>query len=278
MKSLNIIKSNINIFRGQYRKRILAPKNKKKIGIVQENYLENILSQLSEETVFLHVSLSSIKKAFNVNDPYNFLIGRLIRYFNNILVPGFTLDHFKETGIYHKIFSYPHEGLGTFSKLFFEKDSEYRTNDCIHSILVKGGYRFDDCNHSDSFCQEGCFGKIDKNNILILNIGTYEIKSSQIHFIDYNYNKNIVKKKYNGVIYYNNNYYEKIEQTNFEPKKNRFGLKYNWNRGKIAKDMINNGILKKYTNNNFNVFAIKSHDMKLYLGEKIRKNPYYLIS
>lgn len=275
---LQVLKSNVNIISGQYRKRIQSKLYKNKIKDIEEKYLDEVLSELSEETVFLHVGLGSIKRAFKINNAYDFLMHKLNLYFKNIMVPGFTLDYFKKTGIYHKKFSYPHKGLGEFSKQFFENDADYRTNDAIHSILVKGDYRFDECNHFNSFAMNSCFGKLNKENVLILNIGTYELKASQIHFIDNNYNPNINKKSYKGIIYYDETNFEKIEQINFEPARNMIGLQYNWNRPKLVKELKNDGILKDYSYNGFKIYAFKSNDLRMCLAEKIKNNPYYLIT
>ncbi|MFW6040711.1 MAG: hypothetical protein ACOC85_02630, partial [Thermoplasmatota archaeon] len=104
--------------------------------------LHDILDGYSEEkTVFVHVGLSDIKSVFHQN-PYELLIKVLEEHFNSILAPGFT-PYFEESGVYHKLYSKPVHG--TFYRLF-HKDADYRTNDATHSILVKGDYRFDDCN------------------------------------------------------------------------------------------------------------------------------------
>lgn len=269
--------ANVNIFKGQFKKRVLAKKAKRKITKIDNKYLNDILKDLGEETVFIHCGLGNVKRAFETESPYIFLMNMLEGYFTNILVPGFTLDYFKQTGIYHKKFSKPHEGVGVFSKLFLEKDANYRTNDCIHSILVKGAYNFDECNHFDSFSKDGCFGKLDKENILILNIGTDELKASQIHYVDYNYNPNIIKKGYEGIIYYDETTYEKTTQLNFESRKNKIGLKYNWNRDKIVYDLEKAGMLHNYSFGNFKFYAFKSSDIRVYLSERLKKDPYYLI-
>jgi aminoglycoside N3'-acetyltransferase len=141
--------------------------------------LYDVLDSYDDETVFTHVGLSAIRDAFDA-DPYHFLREVLDERFESVLAPGYT-PQFRETGEYDKRNSEP--AYGTWSKLFFQ-DAEYRTDDAIHSILVRGPYRFDDCDHHDTFAEDGCFGQLDRDDVLVLNVGTPWLFTTQHHYIE----------------------------------------------------------------------------------------------
>lgn len=242
---------------------------KSRVSQVDPERLDRILeSYQNENTVFLHAGLKSIKKAFAVN-PYLFLLTKMSKYFSSILVPGFT-PSFRRSGLYHKQFSRPE--VGKFSELFLQ-DAHYRTDDPLHSIQVKGEFRFPHCNHQDTFGLNGCYSRLDQENILYCNIGIRELVCVQIHFIENTLEAPYVtKKELKGIIYYNETEYAEISQLNYA--QTRLTL---WNRRKIEKDMLDLNIMDKYNLNGLILKFFRAGDLRKMLEEKIRKDPWYLV-
>lgn len=87
------------------------------VGAVSEEAFDRILDAYTDtDTVFVHVGLRDIRRAFDCN-PYAFLLGRFDGRFESVLNPGFT-PAFRSVdgGVYHKQYSVPK--FGTFSRLF----------------------------------------------------------------------------------------------------------------------------------------------------------------
>ncbi|WP_249191447.1 AAC(3) family N-acetyltransferase [Halorubrum ruber] len=128
---------------------------------------------------FVHVGLRDVKRAFG-GDPYALVRSTLDERFRSVLAPGFT-DYFETSGVYHKQHSRPKHG--TFGKLFL-RDADYRTDDAMKSILVRGPYRFDGCRHADSYAEDGCFARLVEEDTLIIDIGTPWITCSHLHYFE----------------------------------------------------------------------------------------------
>ncbi len=238
--------------------------------------LEDVLDRYSEQnTVFVHIGLSQIKSAYRVN-PYDFVMDVLTKRFENIITPGFT-PSFRKTSLYHKKYSRPEYGM--FSWLFLG-DATYRTDDPIYSLLVRGSYDFENSYAKETFGVGSCFEQLDKDNILCLNIGTKWAVSSQIHFSEY---KNMVpyinKAEYNGIIYYDEHKHKDISVVNYVNNYwfNKF-VSVIWNRYKISRHLLKSGILDYYDLDGVRVYAFKLRDLRVFLDEKLGKDPYYLLT
>ncbi len=243
----------------------------KPVGTVDEGRLDEKLDEYADrDTVFVHAGLSDISTAFGRN-PYTFLRDKLRSHFDTILAPGFT-DYFRMSGIYHKQFSLPKHG--TFSKLFLD-DVEYRTNDAIRSILVDGPYRFDGCNHHHSFAEDGCFAKLDRDDVLVLNIGTPWLKCSHLHYLEQRYNAPYMEEtSATGTIYYDDDSYEQITQ-HTPNYKSKF---YSFNKRKITSTLKRSGVLDYADMNGLNVYLFSLREMRLALEPALRDDPYYLVT
>lgn len=103
----------------------------------------------------------------------------LERNFDSILAPGFT-DYFRKSGVYGKEHSRPM--YGKFDSLFLD-DANYRTDDACKSILVRGDYRFEDRDHSDTFSTDGCFAQLS-DDVLLASIGTPWLMCSFLHYVE----------------------------------------------------------------------------------------------
>ena len=233
--------------------------------------LDAVLEEQSadHDTVFVHAGLSDVKRAFG-GDPYALLSGKLTDHFESVLTPAFT-SSFRKTGLYHKRYSTPE--FGAFSRLFFE-EADYRTNDAIHSISVAGDYRFEECDHHDTFAEAGCWGQLDRDNVLYMNIGTDWLVSTQIHYIEERADVPYVSRTaHDGVIYYDDESHAKITQYNAD----KIDWLYFWNRSKIRKKLRREGALDRYSIGGLDLLFFGANDMHRSLADEIAADPYYLV-
>lgn len=237
---------------------------------LDSSVLDNVFSRYPEsDTIFVFVGLSDIKTAFQTN-PYELLVEKLNSHFENVLAPGYT-PSFKKTGIYHKLYSKPEHG--TFSKLFLQ-DIDYRTDDALHSILVKGDYRFPDCEHQKTFSEDGCFAKLDRDNVLYLSIGTDWFIPTFVHYLEMLYNVPYVEStKHDGVVYYDETRHGEITQHN-----HHIDWYIDLNRPKIQKTLIENGVLDYYDLKGLKIWTGKGHDMHQILREEVKEDPYFFVT
>ena len=240
-------------------------------GPVAESELDRILDQYGGEAVFAHIGLSDINAAVD-GDPFDFVFEKLAANFESVLTPGFTPSFRNDDGrVYHKQYSRP--GFGTFPQLF-QSVADYRTDDATNSILVRGPYRFEDCDHHDTWAETGCFGLLDRDNVQYLNIGTDWLTASQLHYVEWYHDLPYVgMADYDGVIYYDETSHEPVTQRSHE-----YHRPVSWNRGKIAADLAEAGVLDRYNRNGLRIFAFTARDLREALGPALADDPYYLVT
>ncbi|MFW6320818.1 MAG: AAC(3) family N-acetyltransferase [Halohasta sp.] len=240
-------------------------------GQVEEATLDRLLDQYSDEAVFVHVGLSDINAAFEGN-PFEFLAAKLDERFDSVLVPGFTPSFRKQDGrVFHKQYSPPR--FGTFSRLLHDRGA-YRTDDATNSILVRGPYRFPDCDHHDTWARGGCFGKLDRENVLYLNVGTDWLTASQLHYVEWYFDVPYVRPAtYEGVIYYDETSHEPVSQRSHEYRR-----EVTWNRAKISDYLASEGVLDRYNHNGLRLFAFRAREMREALAPQLAADPYYLVT
>ncbi|MFC6903998.1 AAC(3) family N-acetyltransferase [Halalkalicoccus tibetensis] len=242
------------------------------VGEVSERAFDDVLDVYADaDTVFVHVGLRDLRRAFD-RDPYAFLLGRLDDRFESVLNPGFTPSFRSVDGrVYHKRYSVPK--FGAFSRLFLE-DCEYRTDDPTNSILVKGPYRFPGCDHTDTWAEDGCFARLDRENARYLNVGTDWLRSSQIHYLESRLDVPYLETAaYEGVICREDGVHEEITHPSHE-----YTMPVTWNRPKIRNDLEQAGVLEEYDLNGLRVLAFRARDLREALTPLILEDPYYLVT
>lgn len=231
--------------------------------------LQSVLDEYDDSVIFVHVGLSDVNSAFGERS-YDQLCSALTSQFESVLAPGFT-PSFRKSGVYHKEYSRPQVGM---FPLLFMGDSEYRTNDPIHSIQVAGEYRFDECDHRNTFDPDGCYAQLDDDNVLIANIGTNKLVSTQFHYVSLQADPPYhTTDTHSGEIYYDETAHQEITQTNdaFEPT-------HVWNRWKMERYLEEQGVLDDRSRNGLKLTFMRARDMREALEPKIERDPYYMVT
>jgi len=246
----------------------LYKQRRRSVGPTDETLLETIIEGYDDDVVFVHVGLSDVNAALGGN-PYEAVVDRLDQAFESVLVPGFTKS-FRETRRFDVDETAPE--LGAFSGLFFE-EADYRTPDPLHSILVRGPYRFPDCTFRDTFSPAGCYGQLSADNVLYLNIGTPWLVSTQLHYIERICNVPYASTaEIEGELRVDGST-EAIRQRNYS--KNNY--LYFWNRRGLRDDMVAAGVMDHYRLDGLNVMGVRAGEMEAFLADRIERDPYYLV-
>ena len=238
-------------------------------GPVDEAIFAEILDGYDEDVAFVHVGLSDVNAAFD-GDPYEFVRDHLDARFDAILTPAFT-QSFREPGRFHRTDSDPE--LGAFTTLFFY-EADYRTADPLHSIQVRGDYRFDGCTVRDTFAPDGCYGQLERDDVRILDIGTRWLISTQLHYIervtDVPYSETV---EIEGTVRYPGGRVERVTQRSYD--KNNY--LYFWDRLSIQRDLIDDGVLNHHDLNGLRVISVTARDLRDVLEPRIADDLYYMI-
>lgn len=224
-----------------------------------------------EDAVFLHVGLSDVAAAFDVDDPYEYLLDVVRDEFESVLAPGFT-DYFTTSGVYHKRYSRPKHG--TFGRLFLQ-DADYRTDDAIKSILVDGPYRFEGRVHEDSYHPNGCFEKLVADDVLVMDVGVPWFTCSHLHYFESVFDvPYMTEQSYEGVRYDDETSHESVTQSS-----GRYTSPYySFNKPKIQQAMADAGALDSYDFGGMTVLVFSLGDLQEVLREKLSDDPYYLVT
>jgi aminoglycoside N3'-acetyltransferase len=228
----------------------------------------DILSGYDQDIVFAHVGLSDVAAAFDGN-PYEVVLGALEQHFESVLAPGFT-DYFRTSGVFDKQHSRPKHG--TFVRLFLD-DAMYRTDDACKSILVSGDYRFDGCNHRDSYALDGCFERLREDNVLNVSIGTSVFRCSYLHHLEAKYGAPyMVRQSFPGVMH------DRGETTEIEQHTHYYTDTWSFNKMKLSRELSARGILGRYDFGGLRLYTLPVRQLDSFIAEKMNRNPYYLVS
>ncbi len=240
-----------------------------RVGSTDPQSFEAIFERYDKyDLVWVHIGLSDVNRALPGN-PYENVMNALRANFENILATGFT-HYFRKSRVYDKQHSRP--GHGTFVRLFFN-DADYRTNDAIKSILVKGEYRFDECNHRNTYSKNGCFEQVKKDNALTISIGTPWLICSYLHHIEANHGAPYMPaKEYKGVMHDNGSMSEITQTTQMYD-----GI-WTFNKFKLQRHLRAAGILDEYDLNGLSIYAASIPEIDTFVSGKMKQDPYYLVT
>lgn len=246
----------------------LLEEHKRNIGNVTPDEFNEIFELYNDTTVFAHVGLSDVNSALPGN-PYEQVLSVLDDNFDSILAPGFT-DYFRMSRVYSKQYSKPKHG--TFNPLFLE-DANYRTDDACRSILVRGEYRFENCDHHDTFSSNGCFAQLSDDDMLLTSIGTPWLVCSFLHYLEWKHRvPYVTKKEFEGILFDGDQRRKIVQKTPYEDGPWRF------NKLKLQRDWREHGLLDEYELNGLRIFFVSLSDIEGFTSDKIQSDPYYLVT
>lgn len=241
----------------------------RRVGSLEPGTLGDLFDAHPARTVFVHVGLSDVAAALPGN-PYHRVRDALTARYENVLVPGFT-PAFLETGVYHRQHSRPE--FGTFARLFLE-DATYRTADPVYSILVDGDYRFDDCRHTESFSRESCFGKLDRDDVLFVNVGTDGFRCSHLHYVERQADvPYCTVSDHEGVVYHTDTEREAVSHTCLTDDFYR-----RFNRAKLESVLSDAGVLATYDRRGLRVRFCRARDVRTVLEPRLAADSYFCIT
>jgi aminoglycoside N3'-acetyltransferase len=249
-------------------KAIEAGRGKRHVGRVPRSRFRKALDGYDHDTVFAHVGLGDVNRALE-GDPYEQVVSGLKSSFDSVLAPGFT-DYFATSGVYDKQHSRPKHG--SFGKQFL-RDADYRTDDACRSILVKGEYRFDGCDHRDTFAPDGCFERLREDDVLVVSVGTPWLVCSYLHHLEAKHGVPYVSPRTMDGVMHDDGTCEQISQTTHIED----GMWF-FNKVRLHRLLRRHGALDEYDLNGLRVFAASVRDVDRLVGPQFEADPYYLVS
>lgn len=241
------------------------------VASVDPAAFEAVLDRYPDDEVFVHAGLSDVATAFDT-DPYEFLLSSLTERFDSVLAPGFT-PSFTSSGVFHRQYSRPE--YGTFPRLLLA-DCDHRTADPIHSILVRGPYRFEECDRRTTFGPDGPFAQLEADDVLYLSVGTPWFRATQLHYLECEYDVPYVEQPtYEGVVYRDERRHERVEQTNYA---NENAALYAFNKTKLERRLRETGAMDRYVLGGLRLYLTRAGELRRVLGPEIERDPYYLVS
>lgn len=242
----------------------------RRVGSAEDNALDGALERYSDyDVAFAHVGLSDVNAAL-VGNPYDRVLGALTQHFESVLAPGFT-DYVHISGVYDKRHSRPKHGA--FCRQFLD-DAEYRTNDAIKSILVKGEYRFDACDHHDSYSEDGCFQQLYEDDVLVVSIGTPYLVCSYLHHLEARNGAPYMEPKTVAGIMYDEN----GNATPIEQQTHQYREIWSFNKPKLHRDLRASGFLDTYDYNGLRIFVTSIRSIDELVTHNMNDDPYYLVT
>jgi len=224
------------------------------------------------EAAVIFVGLKQIKYSLNIDNPLKFVDSIIKKYFDTQIVPTFTPSVLK-TGVYDVRYTLSENG--TFSN-YFLKSSDYRTLSPFKSYAISGKLvsEIKQIQVFNDYLENGMFDYINRKNIISLNIGTIDVRPSTIHYCEYVSNVPYLKPRIIPVQIINENGNKSIN--------NYYYLDYKrnvkFNRNKIERDLLKNGILTRLIVNDLVIRLINEQYCFEYLTNRLKKDPYYLIN
>ncbi len=218
--------------------------------------------------LFVHAGLRDVSAALP-RDPYDRIIEAANANFRSVLCPGFT-DYFKVSGVYDKRHSKPKHGA--FGRRFLE-DADYRTDDPIKSILVQGEYRFEGCKHSTTYSTDGCFERLNQDDVLVASIGTPFLICSYLHHLEARNDAPYMKERtFSGIVHTGSETVE-VDQTTHQ-----YDGMWSFNKLKLHRQLRKRDALDTYDLNGLSVFVTAIRDVDRLVTGKMKDDPYYLVT
>jgi len=231
------------------------------------------------EILFVHARL----KGLNIDIEYQEVTKQIIGYFEHyykpktILIPTFTYS-FTKTGLYDRL-NTPSE-VGRFGEEARELfDYSHRTLNPVFNVIDTNRYVLKndlEKKYHTAFGKGSLLSSLSNEGYFILNINLDKLINTHLHLIEY---ENRVpyryKKIFDGVLI---SEIDTSEEICFEYFVRNLDIDTSWRRDKIKGALLNERALSVVQHDGIEVNYVHSQDLSKSISEKLKLNPYYLIS
>lgn len=243
--------------------------------VAQSKFKPTILKELdlsvvikNYETVIVYGGLNSLY-ANSSAEAFGMILDAFATV-KNLIFPAFT-PSFRKTGVYSVLYSRPE--VGSLSRRAISLGG-MRTLDPIHSLVIARGELEKKDTLDDTFHPEGIFETFARQGACIVNIGTPEIVSTNLH-----YSERVADAPYlgteshQGVIYQKNGKVERILHKSYKYKS-----PVAWNRRKIEQLWLENECVVMGRWNGASCRVIDGKKSSDCLNMALRRDPYYMVT
>lgn len=240
--------------------------------------LHEILKKMEiprNENLFLHVKLKDIDIDLSYSQLAQDIINSLTELYNpnTIHIPSYTYS-FTKTREYDKVLT-PSE-VGRFGEEIRKTfDHTYRSDNPVFNVVDTHKKFITNVNDETAFGENSLFDKLADEGYVMINFNLPVIRPAHLHYIEW---KNKVPYRFvkyfrgslyiDGELHKNINYKYYVRDLNEDPQ---------WDREKIKKYLLDNGVLKLGGYTNYNLWWLHSKDMDELLNPKLKQNPRFLI-
>ncbi len=234
---------------------------------------ERLISELPADKIFVHASLSPLKRFTSNPDTYAYLHEQFKTHFVSVVSQGFT-PVVRKT----KVFDVDNEppAYGAFAK-FFLNDCQFRNMDPCYSVMAMGETGFSPGDLS--FSPNGIFRQMVDQDYLCVNIGLDHITCSLLHLLEYDHQVpylQFIRESYTvrakGA--------EQMLSVLIHKNRSAYAVKGYvwWNRRRLEVDLLRKGIVSSHSVGGVRVCYFSMRELYGFLSKKLQQNPFYLIT
>ena len=239
-----------------------------------QNRLEDFISQVPADKVFVHVALSASKLFSPVPDGYVWLKELLCSRFQAVVTNAFT-PYVHET----KTFDIKQDKpvYGAFAKKLFQ-DHTFRNADPLYSVCGLGDTGLGEKRFS--FTHDGVFRQMIDQGYYGLNIDIDGMISSLFHYAEFTLRPPYIDQQKDTLSIIRDNK-ESLAEYPFYRYKKEFSVNNKsimFNRDKVRKDLLQASVLKKLSFKGATVSCFSYQGFYELLSQKLEKDPFYLVT
>ena len=222
--------------------------------------------------LFVHVSLSAVKRFTPEKDTYAWLRSALQERFSLIVSQAFT-PGVRKTKLFDPATEVP--AYGAFARSFFH-DSRFRNHDPCYSVMALGSHAFQQ--NDLSFSPGGIFRQMADQDFYCLNIGLDYVTCSLIHLVEY-------EQQVPYLRFFEDEY---VIRTNGRDALVRYPIHTNhpaysvkgfvwWNKIRLMRDLEKTDIVRSCLSGGVPLHVFSMRELHHFVTEKVKADPFYLI-
>lgn len=250
------------------------PRMRKKQAYSQEagEGFEWFIGDIPPSGLFVHVSLSAVRRFTPESDTYDWLRSFLQNRFSLIVSQAFT-PRVRKTKVFDPDREVP--AYGAFARHFF-RDCQFRNHDPCYSVMALGSHDFQQ--QDLSFSPEGVFAQMVDQDFYCLNIGLDYVTCSLIHFVEYEQRVPYLKFFTDEYVIRKSGHDTLLRypiHTN-QPAYSVKGFVW-WNKVRLMRDLAKTDIVRSCKAGGVPLYAFSMRELYHFVTEKVKADPYYLI-